>query len=103
MGYFSNGTEGLIYAERYCDRCVNQDGCFIWDLHMNKNYEDCNKPDSILHVLIPLSTDKLSNEQCVMFQLSPPDHWADTAICGYCKSEELDLKHEPWCKREFPK
>lgn len=36
MGYFSNGTEGLVYQEQYCYRCVYWDddvGCPIWFLH----------------------------------------------------------------------
>ena len=36
MGHFSNGTEGEIYQERYCFRCVhwNDDyGCPVWFLH----------------------------------------------------------------------
>ena len=72
MGYFSNGTEGDLYFEQWCSRCVhdNQDEdifCPIWNLHLAHNYEDCNKADSYLHVLIPRSGDKCSNERCTMF------------------------------------
>ena len=71
MAYFSNGSEGADYAARYCDHCVNQSGpdgaCFILSLHYLRNYEDCDKKDSILHVLIPRSKDGITNEQCIMF------------------------------------
>jgi hypothetical protein len=73
MGYFSNGTEGLMYEEEYCVNCIHgqsEDGivtCPIWDMQYNYNYEECNKPDSLLHELIPRGKDGLFNEQCVMF------------------------------------
>jgi len=71
MGYFSNGTEGMCYEEDYCSRCIhnNKDGpyCPVWTLHMLHNYDECNKPDSFLHMLIPRSNDGLVNEQCRMF------------------------------------
>ena len=56
MGYFSNGTEGTMYFERYCRRCLfwNDDhGCPCWNIHLQYNYEECNKDDSILHKMIP--------------------------------------------------
>lgn len=71
MGYFSNGTEGMDYELRYCDRCVHQNGldgksgCAIWMLHLLYNYQECNNENSMLHDLIPRST--VGNEQCVMF------------------------------------
>lgn len=67
MGYFSNGTEGEYYQERYCSRCVhdkNQD-CPIWTAHLMLNYQECNKPDSILHMLIP--RDGIRNLPCRLF------------------------------------
>lgn len=67
MGYFSNGTEGQMYEEQWCDRCEHQEGCAVWTAHMLCNYEECNKENSILHQLIPRSKDKLSNERCRMF------------------------------------
>lgn len=72
MAYFSNGTEGEMYAEEYCDRCIHgplhsDDTCAVWDAHLFHNYEECNKKDSILHELIPRSKDGLGNEQCRMF------------------------------------
>lgn len=71
MGYFSNGTEGEIYEGDYCSRCVHQKiddgGCAVWFLHMLHNYDECNKPNSFLHSLIPLVKDGIGNEQCLMF------------------------------------
>jgi len=71
MGYFPNGTAGEMYEAEYCDRCVHQKpddgGCAVFLAHLLHNYEECNKPDSILHLLIPLSKDGLGNEQCEMF------------------------------------
>lgn len=76
MGYFSNGSEGMAYEERYCSRCPHQGppdgpGCSVWLAHMLKNYEECNNEDSILHILIPLTEDKLGNQQCTMFLEDP--------------------------------
>lgn len=67
MAYFSNGTEGMMYEERYCSRCVHNFDCPVWDAHLLFNYTECNNPESILHMLIPRSKDGLSNEQCRMF------------------------------------
>lgn len=36
MGYFSNGTEGADYEEKYCNHCVHQledYGCPCWNAH----------------------------------------------------------------------
>lgn len=69
MGYFSNGTEGDLYEEEYCDRCVHQDedvGCPIMDLHFIHNFEGAEAKDHFLHSLIPLSEDGY-NEQCRLF------------------------------------
>lgn len=67
MGYFSNGSEGEGYEEEYCSRCEHQDGCAVWLAHMLYNYDECNKENSILHLLIPRSKDHLGNERCSMF------------------------------------
>ncbi|KKL14395.1 hypothetical protein LCGC14_2516090 [marine sediment metagenome] len=72
MGYFSNGTEGMDYQEQWCKRCandVNQD-CAVWMAHLIANYEECNKPESILHLLIPM--DGVANKQCRMFREANP-------------------------------
>lgn len=65
MGYFSNGTEGMIYEAQWCDKCVHQKGCAVWNAHMLRNYDECNKEDSILHMLIPRT--KGGNGKCTMF------------------------------------
>ena len=69
MAYFPNGESARDYEERYCDRCVHQKpddgGCAVMLLHLLRNYEECDKPDSPLHVLIPRNG--LDNEQCRMF------------------------------------
>lgn len=71
MGYFSNGTEAECYEDAYCSRCVHQKiddgGCSVMLLHLLNNYDECNKPDSFLHTLIPTSTDGVGNKQCTMF------------------------------------
>ena len=70
MGYFSNGAEGDSYEEKYCSRCVHGDhenGCPVMIAHLLYNYDDCNKPESILHILIPCSANKPYNERCSMF------------------------------------
>lgn len=73
MGYFSNGCEGGDYEERYCNQCVHQYGvdgqtpCAVWTAHLMCNYEECNKPESILHMLIPRSKDQMGNGACKMF------------------------------------
>lgn len=66
MGYFSNGTEGESYEERYCERCKHYDGCTVWLAHMIHNYDECNNKDSILHLLIPRG-ERGGNAQCTMF------------------------------------
>ncbi len=70
MGYFANGTEHELYERRYCSKCIHFGtpeslGCAVMAAHMLKNYEDCNKPDSILHVLIPRKG--IENLECRMF------------------------------------
>lgn len=69
MGYFSNGTEGELYQEKYCNRCMHDKNknCPIWLAHLLYNYELCNSKNNPLNILIPLSKDGLTNEQCTMF------------------------------------
>lgn len=68
MGYFSNGTEGMDYENRYCDRCIHQhSGCSIWLLHLEHNYNQSKEIQDMLNILIPRSKDGLSNEQCTLF------------------------------------
>ncbi len=61
MAYFSNGTEGEIWENKYCARCLNYSedagGCTILDVHMEWAYELCNSREAgkkILDTLIPM-------------------------------------------------
>lgn len=72
MGYFSNGSEGMDYEERYCRRCIhygpeNGPGCPVWGLHLVWNSEQNRnaKIAAILDSLIP--PDGIYNGQCKMF------------------------------------
>lgn len=68
MGYFSNGTEGDSYIDSVCSKCVNHGnvgGCPCMMAHVLWNYEECNKPDSILHKMIPRT--KEGNGKCIFF------------------------------------
>ncbi len=73
MGYFSNGTEGEIYHDEYCSKCVHNknDGCPVMGLHMLYSYELCNEKNNhgkiMLDELIPPSKDNCWNDQCTMF------------------------------------
>lgn len=71
MGYFSNGSEGMDYYEEYCSKCLHDkdEGCVVWNAHLLFNYDECNKPESILHMLIP--REGIRNLQCRMFIASP--------------------------------
>jgi hypothetical protein len=76
MGYFSNGTEGMLYQEEYCDRCehdVNED-CAVWLLHLMHSYELCNTPNNFLDALIPRNKEGCYNEKCKMFTPRRPEH-----------------------------
>jgi hypothetical protein len=70
MGYFSNGTEGALYYEQWCSRCIhdNEDKeiyCPVWGLHLTHNYAACNDDASPLHALIP--REGMGNGRCTMF------------------------------------
>lgn len=73
MAYFSNGTEGEQYEEKYCERCIHygdeNKGCPIWDAHLFFSYELCNKENDpgkqILDMLIPM--DGVWAGECRMF------------------------------------
>jgi hypothetical protein len=82
MGYFSNGTEGLMYQERYCYRCANWrdkddgrgEGCPIMDLHFLYNTDQLNARGEregpigdILQILIPERDGGVFNDECSMF------------------------------------
>lgn len=72
MGYFSNGSEGESYEDRYCSRCIHVDGCAIWNLHLTHNYDQHDNPTvkAILTVLIPRDTQG-RNAECSMFKERP--------------------------------
>lgn len=79
MAYFSNGTEGTGYIEKYCHACRNWrvngtgvKGCPIIDLHHIYNYgqDEDETAKAVLTVLIPRS-DSGSNKQCAMFLPKP--------------------------------
>lgn len=82
MGYFSNGTEGESYEAQYCSRCVHQKpddgGCAVFLAHLLHNYDECNKDDSILHMLIPRKKVGVGNEQCAMFYEEASDRCKHT-------------------------
>lgn len=88
MGYFSNGSEGMAYQERYCERCVHdaQNDCPIWGAHLLYSGRDANDPTSILHLLIPLSDDGLGNKECLLFRLDPER----------ARGAEADQKYLDW-------
>lgn len=75
MGYFSNGTEGSMFKDRYCSRCVHREGpdgksgCAVWLAHLLFSYKLCNDKEDegkqILDLLIPL--DGAYNGDCAMF------------------------------------
>jgi len=85
MGYFSNSTEGDMYAAEFCDHCVHfhpVHGCPCVEAHLLWNYEEANNKDSILHRMIPRervevsvqdvrcpgkTMSVLANAQCIFF------------------------------------
>lgn len=97
MGYFSNGTEGMMYEEEFCDRCVHQEDCHIWSTHMDWNYEQGKdeKKRAILDFLIPRAADGLSNEACTMFYAR--ELAVDDSKCSRCGTTEIAAIHKPYC------
>lgn len=82
MGYFSSGSEDSDYEEQYCVKCVHYGpkygpGCPIWGAHLIWNYKLCNDDPkdspgkAMLDSFIPMSEDRLRNEQCTMFLEKP--------------------------------
>lgn len=77
MAYFSNGTSGMMYIEKYCSRCRNWKdlddgrdfGCPVWDMHQLLNYDRVKKPEiaTILDSFIPMDKDGGYPIQCLMF------------------------------------
>lgn len=74
MGYFSNGSEGMSYQDKYCDKCVHwheEFGCPCWWIHQDLNYDECNNKESVLHKMIPQDK-KGFNSKCFCF-IEPKD------------------------------
>lgn len=80
MGYFPNGTAGMRYQSMFCDRCMNHDedeGCPIWGLHLDWNYEqNRDTPEgeakkTALSNFIP--DDGPEPQRCRMFLRSPDE------------------------------
>lgn len=84
MGYFSNGTEGMMYEERYCSKCVHykpeDGGCMVWLAHLIHNYDqhDNDGVKAVLDLLIPRKKDDLANEQCSMFHQDTSERCTET-------------------------
>ncbi len=87
MGYFSNGTEGMMYEEEWCSKCLHHDDCIIWTAHLARNYQECNNKDSILHMLIPRSKNGIGNEKCRMFIDSA---WLSPLSLQHFKSKQAE-------------
>jgi hypothetical protein len=93
MGYFSNGTEGALFEERFCNRCVHSEigrgeeigvgkPCPVWMAHLLYAYELCNEEEHpgkvILDMLMPrvefVASDgiKAFDNECAMFVEAKP-------------------------------
>ena len=91
MGYFSNGTEGEIYRDKYCSKCVHDlnNDCAVLLAHLLYNYDDCNNDKSILHLLIQRTESGLGNKQCEMFiEAMPPN----AVLSGWPGKDETEVK-----------
>lgn len=70
IAYFPNGTAAEIYQAEWCDHCAHgqddENGCPVMTAHWLRNYDDHSKPQSILHVLIPMDDDH-NPKECAMF------------------------------------
>jgi len=85
MGHFSNGTEGLLFEEQFCQHCIHSDfregknigdadnpPCPVWFAHECYCYEECNSKSNakaILDMLITPGTD--GDNECRMFAAKP--------------------------------
>ena len=70
MGYFPNGTAGMMYEEEYCHKCIHNHpefGCPCLEAHRMWNYDECNNKDSILHKMIPMDDKGHFAKQCIFF------------------------------------
>lgn len=84
MGYFSNGTEGLMFKEAWCFRCAHWKdegdgrgpGCPVMDAHFIYAHEECNSKSNAKNILEMLIDHKIvtandgfgaSRNECKMF------------------------------------
>ena len=70
MAYFSSGSEGSHYTQKYCDRCIHGDGpCPVLWLHLEWNYEAIGNATkkTALNTLWPVTADGIHNEACKLF------------------------------------
>jgi len=99
MGYFANGTEGEMFEEAWCSRCVHSDTsgereigvdppCPVWMAHIMFAYEECNASSNAKAILDMLIEDHRDGSvfvnECQMFH--PVD--AGAAIPGQLRIEE---------------
>ena len=80
MGYFANGSEGMDYQTRYCDKCGHwneEHGCPCWNAHEIWNYSECNNRASVLHRMIP--REGIENGACVFYFPNAPRQTASGA------------------------
>ena len=70
MAHFSNGTEGMMYEEHYCSRCIHrgdeEHGCAVWMVHLVYAYGAKGDVAEILERLIPTRKDGFAGK-CKMF------------------------------------
>jgi hypothetical protein len=77
MGYFPNGSAGMDYEAKFCEKCVHYGpkdgpGCPVFLLHLLWNYDAVGKSRSkikeeALNSFIQRTKDGLGNEKCRMF------------------------------------
>ena len=83
MGYVSNGTEGMMFEEQFCMRCVHmgmgtidergyiEDYCPVWSLHQFWNRDqdkDPVKKAALDHFIVPDDSGESDiGQKCVMF------------------------------------
>ena len=73
MAYFANGTEGQIYEDHYCARCIHSLGhdankgecCPVLLLHLLWNGDKIEDRELALDLFIP--REGIHNKQCEMF------------------------------------
>lgn len=102
MAYFSNHTEWEIWAKDNCYKCKHfptmektdageAKQCPIQMAHLLLNYDECNKEDSVLHMLIPRKEKGVGNEACHFFE--DRDEQRDGYYCFECDEHGQDESH----------